>query len=174
MQYLPSASYVPDVIHQCRKYKRLGLYSRKLQEAQTRILLLLYTLFLSPSHSVIWIPPASIPSNLRGPLIFSWNNSSSKDRRASHIGASTDMLLEVPLDKLGERVTPSNIIYVLPDTLGSFFESSKTTEDMSLDSKQNLVTKEISKLLGDLLLLPVLVNKAKSTDQKRLAQMLLS
>ena len=84
------------------------------------------------------------------------------------------MLLEVPLDKLGERVTPSNIIYVLPDTLGSFFESSKTTEDMSLDSKQNLITKEISKLLGDLLLLPVLVNKAKSTEQKRLAQMLLS
>ena len=44
-----------------------------------------------------------------------------------------------------------------------FFESSTVTEGISLDSKQNLA---MSKFLKDIVLLPFLVNKAKSTTEK--------
>lgn len=55
-------------------------------------------------------------------------------------------------------------MYALPDNAVSIFESH--LKDTRLDLKQNLAMRGISKLLGDVVLFPFLVNKAKSRKQK--------
>lgn len=168
MQYLSSASYVPDAIHQCTNIKDLVSALLKIIRwtdidfnvgLQAFSLSLLFYNLTSLSLSRSLLSPLTQVQKT-GEVIVSQAN---PPNTCFSLWDFRHMCLRRCLWTKWEEFTRSNITYISQDMPSPFFESSKTTEDTSLDSKQNREMRGITELLGDLVLWLLLLHKAKTS-----------